>query len=433
MKYSKYNILIDGSEDTDIVYNSLSDKYIFLKKGLWQTCLHNSGSSCYKNLKNGGFIVEDNIDETQLCIEKARQIENDKTFTHLIINPTIDCNFRCWYCYEKHIPSKMSKTIIDNIKRLIANSCKSSEKLTISFFGGEPLIYYEDVMLPIIKSAKEITSENGVHFKTNCTTNGSLFSKTRIAELKNLNFNFAQITLDGNREVHNKTRCYASGKGSYDKIIENIKELAKNQINITLRINYTKENIHSIADIPLDFKDLSAEEKKFIKVSFHKVWQEDEFESAEIETSINAFIEAGFVASKFVLGSYCYADLRNSTVINYNGDVYKCTAVDFEEEKRDGYLDSGGNIIWENNSLENRMEAKFSNKSCLECNIFPICHGGCSSKPLQNGDSYCIFSFDEDKKRNAVIEKMKFNLNFKWKGLVKKLQAEKRLKPASDN
>ena len=69
-------------------------------------------------------------------------------------------------------------------------------------------------------------------------------------------------------------------------------------------------------------------------MSFHKVWQEGEFESSEIEKSINAFIKAGFVASKFVLGSYCYGDLRNSAVINYNGDVYKCTAVNFEEARR---------------------------------------------------------------------------------------------------
>ncbi|MBQ2838386.1 MAG: radical SAM protein [Muribaculaceae bacterium] len=420
MKYSKYNIPISVSKDTDIIYNSLSDKYVFLKKGLLEASLRNNNNSCYNNLKKGGFIVDDNTDETQLCLEKARQIECDETSAHLIINPTINCNFRCWYCYEKHVPSKMSEATIDNIKRLIVKSCRKAENLTISFFGGEPLIYYDDVMLPIIKYAKKIALENGVNFTTNCTTNGSLFNKTRIAELKELNFNFAQITLDGNRDVHNKTRCYASGKGSYDKIIENIKELARNHVSVTLRINYTKENIHSIADIPTDFSDIPDDERRFINVSFHKVWQEGELESNEIEKSISAFIEAGFVASKFVLGSYCYGDLRNSAVINYNGDVYKCTAVNFEEEKRDGYLDSNGDIIWENNSLEKRMAAKFSNKPCLECNLLPICHGGCSSKPLENGCNYCIFGFNEEKKMNAVMNKFLYNIIFKWKSMLHK-------------
>lgn len=420
MKYSKYNIPINISKDTDIIYNSLSDKYIFLKKGLLENSLRNINNSCYDNLKKGGFIVDDNIDETKLYIEKARQIEKDETSTHLIINPTINCNFRCWYCYEKHVPSKMSESTIENIKRLIDKSCKKSGNLTISFFGGEPLIYYNDVMLPIIKYAKKIASANSVNFTTNCTTNGSLFNKSRIAELKDLNFNFAQITLDGNREVHNKTRCYANGKGSYNKIIENIKELARNHISVTLRINYTQDNIHSIADIPSDFSEITYEEKQFINVSFHKVWQEGEFESSEIEKSINAFIKAGFVASKFVLGSYCYGDLRNSAVINYNGDVYKCTAVNFEEAKRDGYIDANGDIIWENNSLENRMAAKFSNKPCLECNLMPICHGGCSSKPLEISEDYCIFGFREDKKMNAVMEKILYNINFKWKRMLYK-------------
>lgn len=105
---------------------------------------------------------------------------------------------------------------------------------------------------------------------------------------------------------------------------------------------------------------------------------------------------------------------------DYNGDVYKCTAVNFEEEKRDGYLDSNGDIIWENNSLEKRMAAKFSNKPCLECNLLPICHGGCSSKPLENGCNYCIFGFNEEKKMNAVMNKFLYNIIFKWKSMLHK-------------
>lgn len=414
MKFSKYNIPLDLSPNTDIIYNSFSDTFIILKKGCWEDSVTNSSNPCYNDLLKGGFIVEDNINETQLYIEKARKIETDLTYTHLIINPTINCNFRCWYCYEKHLPSKMSEETIIKIKRFIDKSCEQSKRLIISFFGGEPLIYYKDVMIPIIQYAKERTTKKGIIFATNCTSNGSLFNKKRIAELKDLNFNFAQITLDGNREVHNKTRCYASGKGSYDKITENIKELARKHIHVTLRINYTKDNITSVAEIPSTFDDITLEEKKYIDVSFHKVWQEGEFDSDDLEKAIKSFSNAGFVASKHMLGPFCYGDLRNSAVINYNGDVYKCTAVNFEEAKRDGYLDCNGNIIWENNSLEKRMTAKFSNKVCLECKIFPICHGGCSSKPLQKGSDYCIFSFDEDKKINAIIEKMKYNLNFKW-------------------
>ena len=95
MKFSKYNILISSSKKTDIVYNSLSDKFIFLKKGRWENCITNINTQCYEKLRRGGFIVDDNVDETQMYIENARKIENDVTCTHLIINPTINCNLNC--------------------------------------------------------------------------------------------------------------------------------------------------------------------------------------------------------------------------------------------------------------------------------------------------------------------------------------------------
>lgn len=415
MKFSKYNIFISSSKKTDIVYNSLSDKFIFLKKGRWENCITNINTQCYEKLRRGGFIVDDNVDETQMYIENARKIENDVTCTHLIINPTINCNLNCWYCYEKHIPSIMSQRTIGKVKKLIEKSCESSKELMISFFGGEPFLCYENVMLPILQYAKKISLKYNVHFVSNCTTNGSLINSKRIKELRSLNFNFAQITLDGNRDSHDKTRCFAGGKGTYDLILKNLKELARNQIHVTLRINYTQDNINSIAKIPADLNDMTFEEKKYIDVSFHKVWQENECNNDDLIGAINSFKKIGFVASKFLLGPFCYGDLRNSSIINYNGDVYKCTAVNFHDALRDGYLNSNGEIKWENDSLEKRMAAKFSNKPCLECKIMPICHGGCSSKPLEKGCNYCIFDFDEGKKTEAVMTKLLFNIHYKWR------------------
>lgn len=78
MKYSKYNIPINISKDTDIIYNSLSDKYIFLKKGLLENSLRNINNSCYDNLKKGGFIVDDNIDETKQYIKKHAKLRKMK-------------------------------------------------------------------------------------------------------------------------------------------------------------------------------------------------------------------------------------------------------------------------------------------------------------------------------------------------------------------
>lgn len=414
MKYSFFNIKIEGSAKSSILYNTLSDMFIVMKKELLEKYPNPVDSPCLDKLISGGFVVEDSVDEIAEYIKKARAIETDNKYKHIIINPTINCNFNCWYCYEMHTPSKMDVKTFDNLKKYISKSCEECETLVLSFFGGEPLLYYDEIMIPLLEYAYEMASKKGIEMKSNCTSNGYLFNLAKVKNLKHYNFNFAQITLDGGKSFHDKTRTLHGGKGTFDKIVENIKILARENIDVTVRINYTKENILSAQEIPCYFAELTDEQKKHLYFSFHKVWQEDDDPIDEASKVIQSFSDAGFVASRNILGSYCYGDLRNSSVINYNGDVYKCTAVDFNNVKRDGYLDENGCIVWENESLEERMRKKFSNKPCLNCKILPICHGGCSSRPLLAAEDYCIFDFDEDKKMQSVLEKLDYNIKYKW-------------------
>lgn len=103
----------------------------------------------------------------------------------------------------------------------------------------------------------------------------------------------------------------------------------------------------------------------------------------------------------------CYADKRNSVVINYNGDIFKCTARDFTKAAREGYIDEQGELVWENDSLERRMNIKFKNKPCLSCKILPICNGGCSQHAMENlGKDYCMYDGDEAEKDKVVSAKI---------------------------
>lgn len=57
-------------------------------------------------MKNSRFIIIDDYDELEyikfnnrLCIFKNRSF-------HLTINPTLDCNLRCWYCSTEYAKAK---------------------------------------------------------------------------------------------------------------------------------------------------------------------------------------------------------------------------------------------------------------------------------------------------------------------------------------
>ena len=107
----------------------------------------------------------------------------------------------------------------------------------------------------------------------------------------------------------------------------------------------------------------------------------------------------------------CYADKKNHATINYNGDLFKCTARDFETKNREGFLDENGNLVW-NEKYDVRLNSKFKNKPCLDCRILPICNGGCSQQALEHiGIDYCVNDFDEIKKTNIVKDKFLYTIN----------------------
>ena len=66
--------------------------------------------------------------------------------------------------------------------------------------------------------------------------------------------------------------------------------------------------------------------------SFHRIWQDEERrETEEIVRGYESRIAAlgGAYYSLPTDRSRCYADKKHSTVINYNGDMYQCTAREF--------------------------------------------------------------------------------------------------------
>lgn len=415
MKESIFNNKQFITDEVVAIYNSYNDKTLFVSKN--KIKLENlliSDSHILKKLIDNGFVVSDDCDEVGNYLKYMRTAECDMSVAHLIINPTINCNFNCWYCYENHIKSLMSEDIIERLKSLIAKIFAEKRLLQISFFGGEPMLCYKNVILPMLEKTKYLSEQLGGEYFVNMTTNGYLFNEKRIEKLKEYNFNGVQITLDGYKDIHDKIRKPVNGNGSYDRIVSNIINILEHGIPVTVRINCTKENIDTIVSVAKSFVCLDRASKKLLNFDFQIVWQEENKEiiSQKMNKIVREFVKVGLNASKMSFRDFCYADKRNSCVVNYNGDLYKCTAVDFLSTKRDGYLSEKGDLIWENNSMEERMASKLKNKPCLSCRILPLCHGGCTKHSLNAVGDYCIYNFNEEEKDEVVLDAIEHNIHF---------------------
>lgn len=404
MKYSLYNNYV-AYGDGVIAFNALSMNFMYIYPELMDlinNCppqrLKDIHPDFYSALKGNGFICDDKVNEYMDAIKLMRDINRDSKSYRLIINPTTNCNFCCWYCYESHTKTnKMEISTVNSICLFIEKVMANPElkHFQLSFFGGEPLLHYSDIILPIAKFVKKCAQEKEKDYAMDITSNAYLFNIEKFKLLKELGLQSCQITIDGSKEQHNKTRFPRKGIGSYSVIVRNIHIAVEENINIVLRINYTQENLEDIHSILKDFEDLSMEKRKFITLSMNKVWQE---KNENLENNVKSFVNSakkfGFTIPDAFEADHvrnsCYADKDNEAVINYDGKIYKCNARDFTDERHEGILDENGNIVW-NELHSKRIKVRNTNKQCGKCSIFPICGGGCSQVALENAEkNYCI-------------------------------------------
>ncbi|MDR2206109.1 MAG: radical SAM protein [Flavobacteriaceae bacterium] len=431
MKASQFNNFF-FYEEKHIGYNAFTNEFMLLEPELydifnaakhrneWEE-LKTIHSNFYDFLMEKGFIIDDFDDEIEKVKKLVHEIdkENDEFF-QLTINPTMNCNFKCWYCYETHIKaSKMSPETINNIITLVDNILIEKKNLKgfhLQWFGGEPLLYFDSTVVPLLKGIHPKMTEKNISFSSGFTTNGLLINQKMLDLCKSLGVGHFQITLDGHRERHNQVRYISKERGSYDEIVNNIKLCTMNELSTSTRINVSEETLNNLSKIMYDFIDLDDKSKEYLNFSFHEVWQEEKDITQDIQEVVNLFRDNGFNTlykgvNLDTVRNSCYADKKNQATINYNGDIFKCTARDFETKSREGVLNGKGIIDW-NEKYEERMNSKFKNPPCLECKILPICNGGCSQQAIEHkGQEYCIHNFDENKKLEIIKDKFLYAIS----------------------
>ena len=165
-----------------------------------------------------------------------KSVQESGDLWQLILNVTENCNMRCKYCYlseeyefTRNRTSHMmdfqtAKKALDLFfdKQRIIKQQNPGKAVGISFYGGEPLLN-----LDLIKRCVEYTKNNcPLKFGFYITTNGTLLKDDVVDYLVDNNFNIF-ISLDGNKDEHDKNRVDANGKGTYDRIAKNIERLVE--------------------------------------------------------------------------------------------------------------------------------------------------------------------------------------------------------------
>lgn len=417
LKWNFYNWVAEVDDNKYILYNSLTDRILSLTKK--QTyllhepvdVLAGADPEMYKQLIDKEFVVSKGYNEKEMAVARIQADMGSSHYFELIINPTLNCNLKCWYCYESHIKgSYIKKNVLDAILLFIKTKIEAPDldEMMISFFGGEPLLEFNRSVWPIIEFAQKLCQIHRKKLYISFVTNGVLLKSDIVDKLYKANLNCVfQVTFDGDRSFHDKIKKTSKGKGTFDVIVENIMYGLSKGNRFIVRYNYTAENMRTFREVTSLFTAYAAESIHYGQLifSYHKVWQENELrEEMPLSDKIS---EKNIQDTSFDI---CYADRKNSIVVNYDGNIYKCTARDFKKDNREGYLNEQGEIVY-NNNYYRRFLARYSNRTCLDCCLFPICNI-CSQITLEKGKEKitCFRNLEEEDKKKILLKRIRMKL-----------------------
>lgn len=393
--WSRYNYFF-SKKGRFFLYNSISNGFLEMDEDVYTSMREAFNErrhydcddellSLLRKMKVLDVNDEDEVNQIELT-------HNLRTFNNstlqLTINPTLGCNFACPYCFEHDhsfvmMSDETENQIIDFIKKH-----EQATKLDVTWFGGEPLLGFRR-----IQSLTHKMMSLGLEYSAHMISNGYLLTDKIINELESLKIRSIQITLDGQKELHDSRRHLVGGGPTFTKILSNIENCqAKSPATkIIIRVNIDKTNDKEF--IPL-LKEISRH--RFSNVHVSPAFVNDCNAECANPNVMNEREKCKFIKTLyskngvnfnfFFPGSNragCSVRNLNTIVIGPEGELYKCWE-DVGDKSQvyghiSGQITNKGLLLRYLNSSE-----QFKDSKCKKCILLPICAGGCPKHRMLN-------------------------------------------------
>ena len=388
-----------------------------------------------ESLVENGFVVASRDEEHKAVGEYFDRGRNDTEQLRVTILTTLQCNFACDYCMQGDhgdhnlFAHKMSLDTAGRVADWIETQLDEvrPEKFVLSFFGGEPLLN-----IPVIYLIAERTfaacQARGIPQLVNVITNGLLLTNEFVDRMLPFGLNGVKITLDGDKDTHNRMRPLRGRQGTFDRIVENMRRVA-GKVAITLGGNFDESSVESFPAL-LDFLKEQDFADSIGKINFKPIIKFTMAQPAPVKglipltvvggsgkplngacmtgagagTNVGAgtassmcdscnFVDEkmeflrsetrkrGFPTPDGVHMGPCEIHRRHAHTIGIDGSLYACPGFGSETSESIGHVAEPGSGRMD--ALRAEAIARFERLSplkeeCGDCSFVPVCGGGCS-------------------------------------------------------
>lgn len=282
----------------------------------------------------------------------------DDRSLQLIILPTEACNFRCIYCYEDFAHQRMDSEVIDGVMNLLSRRAAQLGAIHLSWFGGEPLLAH-DIVERILEHVEQLRREHpSLRLFSDMSTNGYLLTPRLFSRLLELGVSQYQVSFDGAQEAHDKKRLLASGRGTFNRIWNNLVGISKLPGTFTLfvRVHVASDNLQSVDEVVGKFDQEFGGDERF-KIFFRELSRMggpnddvlpilDRREGERVVRSLS--LQAASRSLPHITTSdttpICYAAQGNSFVVRADGRLNKCTVALEDPANQVGRLRANGDV-----------------------------------------------------------------------------------------
>ena len=305
----------------------------------------------------------------------------------------------------------MKEDVLDILIERIVQYLQGKGIANISFQGGEPTVAGSDYFNKLISKMKQYPD---IETHYSIQTNATLITEDFIKIFKENNF-LVGVSLDGFKENMDYFRYGPNIDSVYEKVMESIDLLKKNNIDFNILTVITRNlarhpkqlfdfyllnNFEYIQLIPClpslnnidDGMSLTPETYASFYIAFFNEWLEAYKKGRCI--NINLFENlAGLIKGYYPYQCGMLGKCFIQYVIEANGDVYPCDFYCLDEYLMGNIKDKTFNELKDSKGALKLLETSDCEKQiCQTCKYRKICHGGCQR---QNAcylkEDYCAY------------------------------------------
>jgi len=347
---------------------------------------------------------------------------NCKKIGILYLLTTDACNLACSYCFvESGIPdghhySMMSPETAESAVDLFAVSLANSHGIDepqIIFYGGEPLSNLKTVKHALNyigeKKAKGILPANT---SITINTNGTLINAEVLQVLKGVDNLTVAISVDGPKAIHDASRVYHSGSGTFYDVVNGYDTLVAGGVNTGLCCTINEANVGNMQQIADWFVSNFSVESLGFNILIGNASSKEHLEqyshqtAAQLIECFKIFREKGVYEDRFMRkvkaftnGSIYYRDCGGcgeQIVVTPSGMVGTCQGYCGNKKyyvPLTKKLNPLEHPVWE----EWRYRSPLMMDACRNCVALSLCGGGCPyNADIRNGsiwevdDVFCV-------------------------------------------